>query len=266
MNRDRLWTIGGLAAIAVVALAGWFLGISPIVAQASAANDQVASLNSANAANVSKLASLKAQYSNLGPLNTTLSSLRQSIPTDADMSAFITEINSLSSKYGVVLTTVTVNDATVFAAPTPVTPVTPNADGSTPTPTPTPTATPTTADTTTAAAPAATGLAVVPVVVNVDGSFENVVKFLGDLQTGTRLYLVGTISISPGAANNGDDFTGVLTGTVFALPTTIPASANLGNDNPTPTPTPTETPTPSMTPTAPPLSTSTPTPTDTPKP
>jgi Tfp pilus assembly protein PilO len=265
MNKDRLWNIGGFAAIAIVVIMGWFLGISPIVAQSAQANDQVAQLDQQNAGNVTKLATLKTEYANIGPLDDSLSLLRQSIPQDANISAFITEINALCAKYGVQLTSVQVNDAVVYSAPVVAPPASTSTDTSTPTPTPTPTPSATTGTTTAVTPPAGGGLILVPVTVTVGGGFENVLGFTKDIQNGARLYLVNQIALSSSTTAGSNGFSGVLTGTVFALPGSSDA---LPGDNPTstPTPTPTETPTPSMTPTAPPLSTSTPTPTDTPKP
>ena len=269
MNQDRLWTIGGIAAIAIVIVMGWFLGISPVVAQVATANSNVAQLNQQNSTNVAKLASLKSQFANIGQLDDTLSLLRQSIPEDANISAFIAEINALCAKYNVQLTSVTVNDAVVYAAPVAATPPASTNDTSTPSPTPTPAPATTggTDTTTTPAAPSGGGLVLVPVTVTVAGAFGDVMGFTKDMQAGERLYLVNQISVSTTDSSAGKTFTGVLTGTVFALPGS--SGALPGDDSTstsTPTPTPTETPTPSMTPTAPPLSTSTPTPTDTPKP
>jgi Tfp pilus assembly protein PilO len=258
MNKDRLWTIGGIAAIAIVVIMGWLLGISPIVSQASAADDQVASLNQANTASVTKLASLKSQFANIGPLDDSLSALRQSIPQDANISAFIQEINTLCSKDNVKLTSVTVNNAVVYTAPIAPTPATPATGTSTPSPTPTPTPA-TAAGAAVVPAPAGSALVVVPVTVNISGTFQDVVAFVGDIQTGSRLYLINHVSTSTGSDAGGGAFTGVLSGNVFALPGASPV---LPGD----TPTPTATPTPSITPTAPPSSTSTPTPTGTPTP
>ncbi|HEY4267017.1 MAG TPA: hypothetical protein VGM94_02385 [Galbitalea sp.] len=264
MNKDRIWTIGGVAALAIVIIMGWFLGISPIMSQASAASDQVSQLNQQNAANVSKLASLKTQFANIGPLDDSLSLLRQSVPQDASIAAFITEINALCSKDDVQLTSVTVNDAVVYAAPVPATPAAAASGTSTPTPTPTPTPSTSSTDSTATATPAAGGgLVLVPVVVTVNGTFAGVSGFTRDIQAGARLYLVNQLAVTSSQANGTSGFSAVLTGTVFALPGT---SGTLPGDSPVPAPTPTDTPTPSMTPTAPPLSTSTPTPTDTPKP
>jgi Tfp pilus assembly protein PilO len=262
MDKDRLWFLGAIAAIAVVVVLGWFLGVSPIVSQATTASDQLASVNQANSISVARLASLRAEFANVDTLKTQLAALRQSVPSDAAISSFINEINALCSKDHVSLTSVTVNDAAVYVAP--AAPVSATTAGSTATPSPTPTPQP---STTPAAGTSATppssgnGLVLVPVVVNVQGAFQDVVSFSGDLQTGSRLFLIDQVAIAAGTSGTGKSFQGILTGNVFALPGTsgvLPGGTS--------TPTPAATPSPSITPTAPPSSTSTPTPTGTPTP
>jgi Tfp pilus assembly protein PilO len=258
MNRDRLWVIGAAVGTVVVIALGWFLGISPLVNQASSANSQQNSLAQANAAGTVKLATLKSQFANIDTLQTDLAALRQSIPTGADLPTFITEINQLCDKYHVSLSSVVVNDAVVFQAPAaPVTAATPSTAGSTPTPTPTASAVPGAA----VAAPVATasGLILVPVVINVTGNFADVINFTGGIQAGARLYLATEVEVAPGAAIGGGrptKFLGTLTGNIYTLAGTsgeLPASATpVKPVAPTPSPTPTDipssTPTPTLTP------------------
>lgn len=262
MNRDRLWSIGAIAGMTAVALLGWFLGVSPLVAQASSANDQANSLNQTNAASVAKLATLKQQSKNLSTLQRNLGVLRESIPTGADIPGFLTEINALCAKYNVSLQSVTVNDASIYQAP--VAPVAPavSADGSTTTPTPTPSPSATApAGTVAPTAPVSNvgALVLVPVVINVTGTFTNVMAFTGGIQTGGRLYVANEVAASPGG-DGGSQFMGTLTGFVYSLQGTsgeLPAEAQ---PVPTVEPTPTDTSTPVPTETPIPTGTATPTP------
>jgi Tfp pilus assembly protein PilO len=250
MNRDRLWVIGAALGTVVVVVMGWFLGVSPLVAQASTASSQQTSLAQANTAATVKLATLKTQFANIDTLQTDLAALRQSIPGGADLPGFITEINGLCAKYHVSLSSVVVNDAVVFQAP--VAAVAPATPGSTATPAPTPTPTPTTAGATApvAAAPSGTGLVLVPVAINVTGSFADVVDFTGGVQAAPRLYLATEVEIAPGASVGGGRptaFLGTLSGNIYALAGSsgdLPASTTpVTPVVPTPTPTPTSIPT-----------------------
>jgi Tfp pilus assembly protein PilO len=258
MNSDRLWIIGAVAGMIVVALAGWFVGISPIVAQASAADATVASTMANNAASESKLASLKTQFAGIDKLQKTLDSLRESIPEGADASVFLQELNTLSAEYNVALTSVTINAATIYQAATPTAPTT---SGSTATSTPTPSPTPTTpaAATTPATVVPTGGLVIVPVQITVTGAFDDVKSFVGALQSGARLYLATSVEIG----SSSGVFTGSITGDIF---TVAGISTPTKSDTPTPIPIPTPTPTPTPTGTPTPGVTSTPTPTLTPSP
>ena len=268
MNKDRLWVIGAVLGIVVVVVMGWFLGVSPLVTQATSANSQATSLSQANVVSKSKLSTLKQQFENIDTLQTDLATLRQSIPTGADLPTFITEINLLCARYHVSLTSVAVNDAVVFQAPVaPAAPATASG-GSTPAATPTPTPTATQATGTAApAAPAASGgdLVLVPVVINVTGKFEDVVNFTGGVQAGARLYLAAEVEVAPGASTGGGaptKFLGTLTGNIYTLAGTsgdLPASASPAPVV-EPTPAPTDTATPSPTDTPIPTGTATPTP------
>jgi hypothetical protein len=256
MNIDRLWVIAAVAGMIVVAVAGWFVGISPIVSQVSATNAQLTSTTTANASSELRLAVLKTQFATIGKLRKSLDSLRVSIPEEADASEFVEELNTLSAEYGVSLTSITINAATVYAAPVAAAPPATTGTTSTPTPTPTPTATPATAPATTTTVPTS-GLVLIPVVIVVAGTFDAVRDFDGAVQGGPRLFLATSAEISADVATAADSgaVTGTLTGDVFTIAGTSPPTKS---HTPTPTATPTPTPTPTMT--------ATPTPSPTPTP
>ncbi len=259
MNIDRLWVIAAVAGMIVVAIGGWFVGISPIVTQANSTNAQLSATNTANTASEVKLASLRTEFTAIAKLRKSLNSLRGSIPEEADASAFVQELNALSAQYGVSLTSVTINAATVYAAPAAPTPPASTTGGtSTPTPTPTPTATAPAAPTTVTATPAG-GLVLIPVVIVVTGTFDAVRDFDGAVQGGPRLYLATSVEIASNVATDtsSSSVTGTLTGDVFTV---------VGTSPPTKSAAPTAIPTPTPTPTLIPTPTATPTPTLTPKP
>jgi Tfp pilus assembly protein PilO len=265
MNTNRMWILGAVAAMIVIALAGWFVGISPVVAQAAASDEQVASVTQANADSTAKLALLRQQYANIGPLQKSLDSLRKSIPVGADASAFLQELDDLSAQQGVVISSVTIASATIYTAPTSgATASSGAATDATSTPTPAPPV----ATTPVAPSPSTSGQFVqIPVQIVVVGDFDAVRNFIGAIQLGPRLYLATAVSITQSAGQTGS--TGTLTGFIFTMQGTSDATKSkkpASTPTPTPTPVPTGTPTPSPTMTSIPIPIPTPTPTLTPTP
>jgi Tfp pilus assembly protein PilO len=260
MNTDRIWLIASVAVMAIVAAAGWFLGVSPIVSSAVAAGEQVSTITAANAASQAKVSTLKAQYAAIGGLQASLDKLRESIPETANAPAFLQELNALSAAHKVTLSTVTIAAATVYVAPTDPAGSATSTTTSTATPTPTPTPTPTTAPTTTTTPTTPAGqFVLIPVVITVTGSFSDVRDFIGAVQGGSRLYLANSVAITNAAssASGGASATGTLTGDIFTLQGTSTPPAGTPAVTPTPTPTPTPTSTDTSIPTI------SPTPTDT---
>ncbi|MET4780454.1 hypothetical protein [Glaciihabitans sp. UYNi722] len=213
MNRDRIITLGIIGAIVVVGVLGWFIGASPILSQASAADDQRSSLLSVNDINQSKITLLKKQFAAINTVQKDLDTLRTSVPSDEDMAVFLREINTYGSQFGVSLTSVTVSDAAKYVAPAaPVTVPTPAASNA-PTPTPTPTPTGSAATPATPTVPSSK-LVVIPVTIVVSGTYANVMSFAGAIQGGPRLFLVSTLTTTSGEKG----FTGSIVGTAYALP------------------------------------------------
>lgn len=222
MDKNRLWTIGLAAAIAVVALVGWFLGISPIVEQTSAAKIQQQSLVVNNDSSQARVAALKKQFENIGTLEAQRDELSKSIPTGASIASFLREVNELTTANGVTLGNAAVSAAQSYEAPVAATATT-TTDTSTasasPSPSPSASTSSTDASATTTAAPAAgSALILVPVTITVSGKYDNVLAFIGGIQAGERLYLVKTVSIRASTAIEGN-FDGSITGVVYALPT-----------------------------------------------
>lgn len=246
MSNNRIINLLIGLGVVVVLLIGWFFGVSPLLEQVNAANAQTDSLHSSNLATEARLANLKKQYANIGPLQAKLEKLQESIPVDADISGFLAEINTLSAGAGVALTNLTVNDAAAYVAPgASVVPVTPN---------PTPTSAPTQGKATnSSAADPSTGLVAIPIKVIVTGPYANVMAFVGALQSGTRLLYAVKLTVV--ASTSDPSFSGQLEGNIYALP--VPAGvAPVTTSTATPTPSPSPTATGSATPDAP-----TPTPT-----
>lgn len=255
MNKDRLWIIGAGAALVIIALLGWTLGISPLVDQASAANAQVATITSTNQASQLQLQKLKSEYANIDQFKKDLAALRVSIPSDASLASFLKEINTLCDQNHVELQSVAIADATLYVNPNSTVSAVPVA-GSTATPTPTPTAA--AGATTTTTAPVATAgskagdFVLLPVTISYSGSFSDVMSFTGGVQTGPRLFASKSFSVLRNSSQgNGLTYAATIAGTVYALkgltPDTVEITTTPIDSTPTPEPTPTDTATPDPT-------------------
>ena len=223
MNKNRLFTLGITGAIALVAILGWFVGISPVLDQAAATGEQVSSAAGINDINQAKLVTLKKQFANIGEVQNELTGLRQSLPVVADMPDFLREINEFGAAHNVSLTSVTVSPPTPYEASPATAAASTPAEGSTPTPSPSASASATATAGTTSAPPAAgSGLVVIPVQIVVTGSYADVLAFVGAIQGGPRLLLVQTFAMT----GNEGSFTGSIAADIYALPTTAPAAAS----------------------------------------
>ena len=267
MSKTRVWVFGMIAAMLVVAIGGWMLGISPLLDQVTAATSQNTTIQASNQASQTQLASLKVRFAAIDSLRANLEKLRLSIPEQQSASAFLDEVNALSAATGATLISVVIGNATLYAAPAPAAGVGATATTGTSTASPAPAVTtPTTPIATTTTAD---GLVIIPVTVNVQGTLEADRQFVGLLQTGQRLFVSSTMNVTSG--EGATLMVTSVTGSIFSLKGTSDQPAGTKStapvySTPTPTPTPTATSTTkkgtsgNAAPTAPPV-TPTPTPT-----
>ncbi|TXN30302.1 hypothetical protein [Lacisediminihabitans profunda] len=224
MDRNRLWIIGTVAVMLVVVVAGWFLGIQPQLNAASAASQNLTTVKSQNAASERQLVALKSDFKGMGELTKKVTSLRKSVPSSAQLSTFVTEIDSLSSQYGVAVKTITVSDAKAYTPP--VTVVAP-APGATPSPTPSPSASaaPVVVGPVAPEAPAlvtnpkitAANFIAIPIDVAISGPYSNVLNFVKGLQTGQRLFLVTNLTTAPPSTKTAQGVEATVKGLVYVL-------------------------------------------------
>lgn len=200
MTRNRLNMLIAVVAMVVVALAGFFLGVQPQLAQA--ANDRVeqTSVDATNRTTAAELARLKERAKSLPALKAELAKLTASVPSSANMSSFYGAVDGVAASSGVKVSAITTSDAVAYTAPVSAGTATdaeatddPTADA-----TPTATAAPSAAATTPLTDPAISSknFSAIPVSVSVDGSFDQALAFVGGLQEGARLFLVNTVSSS----------------------------------------------------------------------
>lgn len=116
MNNGRLWLVAGaLLALGVIAI-GWFVGASPLLAQASSNESQRLGVESQNAAMMLEIAEMKEQFANLDELTERLDELQVSVPGFANTGDFFDEVAAAAGAAGVALQAVVVDGAQPYGA------------------------------------------------------------------------------------------------------------------------------------------------------
>lgn len=201
MTRNRLNMLLAVVAMVVVALAGFFLGVQPHLAQAASDRTDQVSVDATNRTTAAELARLKDRAKSLPAMKAELAELTASVPSSANMSSFYGAVDSVAARAGVKVSAITTSDAVAYTAPVAATTA---AGGEEPSASatdeaaPEPTAGTTGAATTPVTDPAisAANFSAIPVSVSVDGSFDQALSFVGGMQDGARLFLVTTVSSS----------------------------------------------------------------------
>lgn len=165
--------------LVVVIVAGWLIGIAPQLADASAANSSRVAVLSQNATNEALLRQLKADYVGIEGIRNQLSVLRAAVPASAEISTFVTELNTLAIANKVTVRSITVNDAKPYI-PLAAAPANSSAESSTPLVT-NPKIT-------------STNFIVIPVQFSLTGNYSNVLEFVHEVQVGSRLFLISNLS------------------------------------------------------------------------
>lgn len=185
MNKSRFWVVAAILATVVTIAGGWFIGISPQLAAATSAKADRSQVMAANARNQILLAKLKRDYRNIDALKNQILTLQESVPPQADIPSFVTELNTLANARGVTLKSFSVSDAK------PYTPIARNSTGEN-----------------NLSGSAQTNPKItsnnffpIPVQIAVSGDYGKVLDFVNDVQLGRRLFLVSALS-SMGATNS----------------------------------------------------------------
>lgn len=197
MNTARLWTLGSVVLIFALLLGTWFIGISPRLDEASAANDTRSTVAGQNAIHSINLASLKKQFENIQELRADLETLRAAVPEDADLADLIGEVNSLAGQSRVSVVSMGFADAIPYAAVED-----PNQDPQL---------------LAAASSVSPESFFAVPVQVAVNGTYADVMAFVRALQSGDRLFLVHDLALNSGAMANEAVVDLSISGQVFVL-------------------------------------------------
>lgn len=263
---NRLWVLGAVVLTIGVVISGWFLGIQPKLAEASAADLQRLSAVELNATNQITLAQLKEQFETLDELEAELGKVQRAVPYRLDSPQMLADVSALAASTGVTVDSVVIGDPLPYGAPAPA--VVESVPEGTEAPEDSGTTDGTEAESEEAAEPVApapggpvsppavtdsritaSNFVAVPVTISVGGSYPAVQAFTKATQTAERLFLVTALALSPAdSASTGPEapYTAVLTCYVWVL--LDPAAeetaaadieeAGSGNAEPTPTETP----------------------------
>ncbi len=229
--------IGGTVFVAlIIMVATYFLAVAPALATASDTRAEATSTQQSNDLLRLKITKLAADFAKLPEYKAELAAIRVQIPTNADLSGYLRQLDATAVARSVKLTAVgpsraqTVVPAVPAAAAVPAPVTAPIAEAS---------AAPA-APTVAAAAPAANagpvGFAAIPFTMTVVGTYDNTLAFVSDLQNATpRLFLVTALTgtSQPKADASGGrpataigDLELVVTGFTYALtdPSAVPAA------------------------------------------
>jgi Tfp pilus assembly protein PilO len=273
----RIFTVLMVAIMVGLVAAGWFLVAQPQLAAAAASNDQLGSVQSQISTSQAALGQLREQKGKLGELTDELTGLQASIPSTLASSSLVADLDQEAAAAGVTITNIAVTDAVAYSPATSAGAPAASTSSSSATPAPTASATPTPSPT---AAPGkssysattdpqitAANFIPVPVAISIEGGWDQTLAFVKNLQSGDRLYAVGTLGVKGDDSGNGVYKTTV-TGYVFALidPTVPGAGTGAAAKAATATPSPTSTKKAAPTASATPESSQTESPTPTPAP
>lgn len=116
MNARRVWAIGGVLAIVLVLVAGWFLAISPQLAAAASADRSRKAIEDEHAilqSQVARMANIDADA-----LEEELEALSARVPAVIDEPALLREFQAIVGGVGATITGVTFSDPTYFVPAT----------------------------------------------------------------------------------------------------------------------------------------------------
>lgn len=208
MTENRIWTLGAVLVILGIIGLGWLLGVSPKLAEAEAATEAKVLVDQQNEEHAATLVLLREQFEHLDELESELEGLREELPSEADVEGFIEYATGVAAQAGVVISTITALEPSVYGAGGAVVEApaetpdddaadAPTEDGAVAPSAPQP-------DTT---AGARSALYSVGISVAVEGSPEQVMAFSKLLQENKRIFLSTQVTFDSGGA-------GILGGTV----------------------------------------------------
>jgi Tfp pilus assembly protein PilO len=107
LRSDRVWLFGGLALIAVLIAAGWFLMIGPKYTEASDVRAQAEDSSTQLSTLRTQLSQLKADSANLPDYSALLTTYKNALPTDDDIPTFLRQLQTMGTKLNLGVTAYT---------------------------------------------------------------------------------------------------------------------------------------------------------------
>jgi Tfp pilus assembly protein PilO len=213
MSNSRSWAIGAAVMSLVLAVAGWFLLISPVRGSTSTVRASQTSEQAKNAQLKLAIDQLKAEFSTLPSKQAELAAIKQQMPNNPGLPTLIRSLSTIAKNSGATLVSI--------APGTPAALSSASSFNATPT----------------AASATASTVQAIPVTIIASGSYAENELFLQQVQNSmTRIMLVTGLTIAPGtksgsastsAAGSADDgslLQTTINGQIFILPTTTAAS------------------------------------------
>ena len=109
LARDRIWMIGGLAAVVLLAVGSWFLLIGPKLAEVDSVRQQTGDTETQVVTLRNRIAKLKKDEAQLPALKAALAESQQALPSDSGVSAFLRQLQSSGDQANVKVTGVSVS-------------------------------------------------------------------------------------------------------------------------------------------------------------
>lgn len=211
-SKAQMWIGGGVAAAVVIAVAAWFLLISPEFSAADDAQAQLADAQTQNIVLQKRLDTLREQASHTDELQQQLDEARAGLPAQHDLDAFTRQLGDQADAAHLRLVSITPG------SPTPVVSQTPSSSAVDDTDTNAPSDSASTDSATDSAAPTSQQVYTISVTVVATGPMEAQRQFLSAIEKdGPRRALVVSTSFAPAddtaaaadaAVTTGDDADG----------------------------------------------------------
>jgi Tfp pilus assembly protein PilO len=190
-HADRLWIIGGLAVVLLLAIGSWFLLISPKFAEADEVRGQTGDTQTQLVLLRKRIAELKNEQAQLPQLTAALADSRRALPADSGVPAFLRQLQASGDRANVKVTGVTVSDPAQQDK-----------------------------------LPAVWAL---PITLTAQGSADNLGRFLTELQNGqSRAVLIETANLSPQTTTTSADASGGTVTVSLSLKAFVAPPAGVG--------------------------------------
>jgi len=239
MSMTRRWSLLTAVLIVGILAASWFLLVSPKRSDASALSAKATEQQASNDALVQQLNQLKAQSLDLPKQKAKLAVMRKQIPDNPALPTLIRDLTAAGKRVGVTVVSMKPGPPVAAAVTVPVAAPVPPAGGTTSTAADT-TSTTASGATPTAVAPVVAPLYLVPLQIDITGSYFEVEQFINKLEGIQRSFLLTGFILKTGSGaatttttattttGTTDGLTLSLTGQVFLAPhvaSSTPAAA-----------------------------------------